>query len=662
MSRRAGATQLHRFLKGINDMKQKFNKLQSPMKIGRLPIPNRVVMPAMGTNIAAAGGGVNDDVIAYYEARARGGVGLIITEITRVADGAGGGEPCQLAARRPSDILELQKLADSIHKYDSKLFVQLQHPGREASPFVTGEQPVAPSAIANPIGGAMPRALSTEECEALVQKFVTGALYVYMGGIDGVELHAAHGYLLNEFLSPAMNQRTDRYGGSFENRMRFISEIIAGIREKCGPNFPISVRINAEEMFDGGINLDEAVRIAVALEQAGANAINVSCYTEGCIEPGTYAQGWKKHMAAAVKKAVSIPVISVCNIKEPAVAEELLAEGVCDFVGVGRGHLADPEWCNKAFSGRAEEIRKCIGCLGCFGEIAKLKRIKCAVNPLTGREREYAQPVRDGNNRVVVVIGGGPAGIEAALTLKDRGFRPVLFDDNSRLGGTLNTADKGYGKEKITRYVDSLIAQATEAGIEVRLNEKATIESLRALEPFGVFVACGAEPSVPPIPGVDGENVVTAEDVLLGAAKPAGRVAVIGSGMTGLETAEILAMNGCRLTLVEMLESVGPGIYPAVVMDIMKRILPHNPQVLTGHRLEKISSEGIELQRLLDGKTVTIDVDKVVLSLGVRPDITFVDEIRSAFARVRVVGDAVQGGRIMEATHDAHGKAFVFGL
>jgi 2,4-dienoyl-CoA reductase-like NADH-dependent reductase (Old Yellow Enzyme family)/thioredoxin reductase len=643
-------------------MKQEFNILQSHMKIGRLSIPNRVVMPAMGTNIAAAGGGVNDDVIAYYEARARGGVGLIITEITRVADGAGGGEACQLAARRPSDIFELQKLADTIHKYDTKLFVQLQHPGREASPFITGEQPVAPSAIASPITGIMPRVLSTEECEALVQKFVTGAMYAFMADVDGVELHAAHGYLLNEFLSPVMNQRMDKYGGSFENRLRFVTEIIAGIREKCGLYFPVSVRINAEEMIEGGINLGEAVRIAVALEQAGADAINVSCYSEGCIEPGSYAQGWKKYMAAEVKKAVSIPVISVCNIKEPAVAEELLEEGVCDFVGVGRGHLADPEWCNKAFSGRAEEIRKCIGCLGCFGEIVKLKRIKCAVNPVTGREREYAHPVRNGNNRVVAVIGGGPAGIEVALTLKDRGFRPVLFDDNVRLGGALNTADKGYGKDKITRYADSLIEQVTKMGIEVRLDESATVENVRALHPFGVFVACGAEPFVPPISGVNGINVVTAEDVLQGAAKPTGRVAVIGSGMTGLETAEILAMDGCCLTLVEMLESVGPGMYPSLVTDVMRRILPHNPQILTGHRLEKITMQGVELLRLSDGKKVVIEADEVVLSVGVRPDKTFVDKIRAAFANVRVVGDAMQGGRILEATQDAHGKAFVFGL
>ena len=637
-----------------------YEKLRSPMNIGTLTIPNRVVMTAMGVFIAAPGGGVNDDIIAYYEARAKGGVGLITTEVTRIADGSAGGEPCQLAARKPSDILELQRLADTIHKYDTKIFIQLQHPGREASPLIIGEQPVAPSAIANPLGGAMPRELTTAECEGLVEKFTNAAWIVQRSGADGVELHGAHGYLINEFLSPAMNLRTDRYGGSFENRMRFLTEIIAGIRERCGKKFPLSVRINAEEMLEGGIDLPEAVKIAVALEKAGADAINVSCYTMGCIEPGTFEQGWKKYMAATIRKAVKIPVIAVCNIKEPSAAEQILEEGCCDFVGVARGHLADPQWCHKAFSGREAEIRKCIGCLACFGEIVKLKRIKCAVNPVTGREREYAHPLKNGAGRTVAVIGAGPAGIEAALTLKDRGFVPVLFDDGARMGGTLNIADKGYGREKITRYVDSLIVLAEKAGIAVRLNEKATVESVKALDPCGVFVACGAEPLVPPIPGIDGENVFTAEDVLLGRTSPKNRIAVIGSGMTGIETAEVLAGCGCRLTLVEMLPSVGPGMYETVVADVMGRIVPHNPKVLTGHRLERVRPDGVELTRLEDGEKVFVEADAVVLAMGVRPRKAVVDEFKAAFPNVRIVGDAARGGRILEATQDAHGKAFVF--
>jgi len=638
-----------------------YEKMRSEGRIGHLTLPNRVVMPAMGVNLASPDGGVTEDIIAFYEARAKGGVGLIISEVTRIAGGAGISDPCQLAAYRPSDIGELQRLVDAVHKYDTRIFIQLQHPGREASPAIAGEQPVAPSAVANPLsGGGVPRELSVEECGALAQQFAVAAQIVMAAGADGAELHGAHGYLINEFLSPAMNFRTDRYGGSFENRMRFVTEILAGIRERCGARFPVSVRINAEEALPGGIDLQEACRIAAALEKAGADAINVSCYSQGCIEPGTYEQGWKKYMPEAVKKAVSVPVIAVCNVKDPSAAEALLEAGVCDFVGVGRGHLADQEWCAKAFSGREGEIRKCIGCLGCFGEIVKAKRVRCAVNPVTGREREFERPVRNGEGRVVAVIGGGPAGIEAALVLKERGFEPVIFECGNRLGGTLNTADKGYGKEKVTRYVDSLIAQVGKAGIETRLGTEITPESVKALDPCGVFVACGAEPLIPHIPGIDRECVCTAEDVLLGREKPEGSAVVIGSGMTGLETAEMLAMSGCELTIVEMLEELGVGVYPSVVQDVMSRIVPHGPVILTGHRLESVVPGGVELVRLSDGESVFVKANRVVLAIGVSPRKAVVDAFKAAFSTVRVVGDAQRGGRILEATQDAHGKAFTF--
>ena len=636
------------------------NLLRAEGKIGRLTIPNRVVMPAMGVNLAAPDGAVTDEIIAFYEARARGGTGLIITEVTRIAGGAGISDPCQLAAYRPGDIAGLQRLVDAVHKYETRIFIQLQHPGREASALIAGEQPVAPSPVANPLsGGAVPRELTAEECAALAERFVMSAAIAQAAGADGVELHAAHGYLINEFLSPAMNFRTDDYGGSFENRMRFVREILAGIRRLLGA-FPVSVRINAEEALPGGIDIPEAQRIAAVLERAGADAINVSCYTSACIEPGTYEEGCKRHLSSAVKTAIKIPVIAVSNIKQPETAEALLKDGACDFVGVGRAQLADPEWCNKAFSGRADQIRKCIGCLACFGEIVKARRAHCAVNPVTGREREYAHPAQTGNGRAVAVIGGGPAGIEAALTLSARGFAPVLFDDGERLGGALNAADKGYGKDKITRYVDSLIEQLRLAGVEVRQGEAATPEAVKALDPVGVFVACGAESLVPPIPGVDSEWVCTAEDVLMGRAQPEGGVAVIGSGMTGLETAELLAMRGCRLTLVEMLDALGPGMYPALVADVMSRIAPYAPQVLTGHKLMRIVPGGVELVRLSDGEAVFARADRVVLAMGVRPRRAVADRFRAAFPNVYVIGDAQKGGRILEATQDAHGKAFTF--
>lgn len=638
-----------------------YPNLMSEGKIGKLAIPNRVVMPAMGVNLAAPDGGVTDDIVAFYEARARGGVGLIITEVTRVEGGRGISDPCQLSAHKISDIAGLQRLTGAVHKYGTRIFIQLQHPGRMASHGVTGETPVAPSPVADPsTPNNVPRELTEEEIAGLVGKFVFAAHVAKSAGADGVELHGAHGYLVNEFLSPAMNFRTDRYGGSFENRMRFVEEILAGIKSDCGARFPVSVRINAEEALPGGIDLQEAVRIAAALERAGADSINVSCYSMGCIEPGSYEQGWKSHMAAAIKKNVSIPVIAVNNIKEPSVAESLLEEGICDFAGVGRALLADPDWPVKAFSGREDEIRRCIGCLCCFAEIANVRQVRCAVNPRTGREREYLRPERDGGGRAVAVIGGGPAGIEAALVLKERGFNPVIFDGAERLGGTLNTADKGYGKDKITKYVDSLAVQVEKAGIEVRLGHDVAPEEVAKLNPCGVFLACGGEPCVPPVPGTDLDFVCTAEDVLLGRAAPKGRVVIIGSGMTGLETAETLAIGGCEVALVEMLGELGPGMYPLVVMDVMSRIQPHDPVILTGHRLERIVPGAVELTRLSDGGRVEVEADGVVLAVGVAPRREVVESFRAAFPDAVVIGDARCCGRILEATQDARGRAFTF--
>lgn len=637
-----------------------YERLKSPLQIGKLALPNRLVMTAMGVNLGKPEGGVTDDLIKFYEARARGGVGLIITEVTRIQSGAGISDPCQMAAYRPGDIPELQRLSTAVHRWDTRLFIQLQHPGRAASSWVTGTQPVAPCAVAGPMGGELPRALSHAECRDMVDRFVNAAHIAQMAGMDGVELHGAHGYLINQFLSPAMNFREDEYGGSFENRMRFVLEILKGIRETCGRHFPVSVRINAQEALPGGIDQKEAGRIARALEEAGVDMINVSCYTEGCIEPGTYPQGWKKHLAQGVKQTVSIPVISVCNIKEPQAAEKLLAEGVCDLVGLGRALLADPDWIRKAFSGREDEIRPCIGCLSCFGEICALRRINCAVNPMTGHEREYEMPVVNGNGRRVVVVGGGPAGIQAALTLKERGFAPILFDENALPGGALNIADKGYSKEKITRLTQALHTQMQKAGIELLLGERATAKSLEALDPVAVFLACGAEPFLPPIEGIDGKQVVTAESVLLGRTDPRGRVAVIGGGMTGLETAEVLALKGREVTIVEMMDTLGFGAYPAVVSDIMGRVLSHGAQVFLGHKLTRVSENEVELLRLADGQSVTVVADWVVMAMGVTPRRSLAETCGERFEQFRVIGDASKPGRILEAMQDAQGKAFVF--
>ena len=644
-----------------------FPRLFSPVRIGGLELKNRVVMTAMGVNLAAAGGGTNDDVTAFYEARARGGVGLIISGVCRIMDGAGASEPCQLAARNPGDVQGLTRLTDTVHKYGAKMFIQLQHPGRQASFSVGGEQSVSASAITNPFTGETPRALSISEIRQIQDAFVKGARLAQMAGVDGIELHGAHGYLINSFLSPYLNLREDDYGGSFENRMRFLLEILAGIRAECGKNFVVGVRLSAEEFLgDRGNDLAASCRISVELEKAGVNFLDISSTIPdspkftACIEPGTIEQGWKKYMAAEIKKHVKIPVIAVANIKEPAVAEAILEEGCCDLVGVARGHLADPYWCKKAKAGKAEIICKCIGCLVCFDEIEHARHVKCSVNPITGREREFSNLIEDGAGRAVAVVGGGPAGLTAAIVLQQRGFRVVLFDPSRRLGGTLNVADKGFSREKITRYVDSMIAQVEEIGVELRLGEEATVEKVRALSPCGVFIACGARPFVPSVPGIDGKNVVIAEDVLSGRAEFKGECVIIGSGMTGLEVAEVVMRAGNKTTLVDMTPDIGAGANIIVIMDIKERMACYDPVCLPSHRLLKVAGNGVELECMQNSESVFLTADTVILAMGIRPNTGVVDRFKSAFPDALVMGDAVRGGRIVDATQDAYGQAFVF--
>ncbi len=642
-----------------------FNRLFSPVRIGNLEIKNRVAMTAMGLGLGAPGGGVNDDVVAFYEARARGGVGLMISGICRVMDGAGAGEPCQIAARDERDVSGLERLFDAVHKYGARMFVQLQHPG----PSYGGEeQPV--SASAAPASGRTPRALTVPEIEAIEAAFARGAYVAKLAGADGVELHGAHGYLINSFLSPYLNKREDRYGGALENRMRFLLETISRIREACGRDFPLGVRISAEEFLGPeGNDLAVACRMAEALEGAGIDFLDVSSALGvvapgfsglASVDPGTFEQGWKKYMAAEIRKHVKLPLIAVANVKEPVVAEAILEEGCCDLVGVARGHLADPEWCNKARTGREEAIRKCIGCCVCIDEIVHGRHVKCSVNPVTGREREFAHLKKDGAGRPVAVIGAGPAGLTAAIVLKEREFEPVVFDPSLRPGGALNIADKAAHREKITRFVDSLIARAEELGVDMRLGEEATVDMVQALAPCGVFIACGAKPFAPPVEGVHGDNVVAAEDILLRRARPEGACVVIGSGMTGLETAEVLVREGRATTIVDMLPHIGAGADMITVGDLLQRLAPFGPVYMPGHRLAKITKDGVHLERADNGAPVFVPARTVVLALGVRPQTAVVEKFKAAFPDAQTFGDAVRGGRIISATQDAYGQAFVF--
>lgn len=645
----------------------KYQKLFEKGQIGTLELKNKIVMAAMGTGFASSTGEASDEIIRYYEERAKGGCGLIITEVTRIDDETGIATSNQLNVTNSKYIPRLVRLADSIHRHDSKIFIQLQHPGRETySRLLDGKQIVAPSPIACKVVGELPRELTTSECEELAKKFVKGAAIAQAAGIDGVELHAAHGYLINQFISPYTNKRTDKYGGDFYNRMRFITEIILGIRFTCGPKFPVSVRIDGDEFVEGGIKIEEAIKVARYLESLNIACLNVSSgtYESGysVIEPACFPEGWKKHLAKAIKSNVKIPVIAVNNIKHPSVAESLLEEGVCDFIGIGRGHLADPDWANKAKYDNEDLLRKCIGCLYCFKTANTGKPIECTANPRLGRETIYGDDklVKDGAGRIVAVIGGGPGGMQAAYTLAKRGFKPVIFEKSSKLGGTMNIADKPPHKQLIGELIETQIAEIKSADVEIRLNTEATVEMVKDLNPYGVIIAAGGTPVIPPVPGVNSSNVYKAEDVLLGRVKLSGKnIAIIGGGVTGLETAEVLAKNN-KITVVEMMNAVGTTLYPSVRSLLLKRLNEAGVEILTGHGLSSIGENEITLSVTDTAFEKSRPADVVVLAIGTRPSKALIEEFEKAFDKITSVGDARKPGEIANAMHEANDKSFVF--
>ena len=643
-----------------------YAKLFTPGKIGNLELKNRIVMPAMGCSLAESTGEAGARIIKYYADRARGGAGLIITEITRVDDETGVGTPNQLSVTNTHMVAQLYRLVEAVHAYDTKLFVQLHHPGNQTpSRLIGGKQPVSASDVTCKVIGEQPRPLTTEEVEAMVKKFVIGAVIAQKSGVDGVEIHAAHGYLVSQFLSPHTNKRTDKYGGSFEGRMRFITEIIMGIKAMCGPKFPISVRMNGSDYLDDGITEEDAIMQAKYLEKLGISAINVSCgtYDSGAtiIEPNYFAEGWKKHLAANIRKEVSIPVIAVCNIKHPAVAEQLLEEGFADFVGIARGQLADPDWGIKAKAGKDVLIRKCLGCMECFRILNDGLPLGCTLNPVLGREFEWGDEklVKNGNNRTVAVIGGGPAGMEAALVLAKRSFKTMLYEAKDKLGGTVNLAAIPPHKAMLSEYIETMEAQLKEAGVDIILNTPATIEILKEHGTEAVFLATGGKPVCPNIPGI--EKAVTAEAVLEDPSLAKGEnLVIIGGGVTGLETAETFAPDH-KVTVVEMLDKVGGNLYPSIVMHLAQEIMKNGGMIAKGKQLTAVEDGAVTVKDTKSGEETKIPADTVILAMGVRSNRPDIDALCESFGdKVVLVGDACKPGQIFDALHSAHDKAFVF--
>ena len=688
---------------------QQYEKLFSEGQIGSVQLKNRVVMSPMVLGTGGLDGTPGEQMMQYYEERAKGGVGLIITEATRVDEKHGPLAPRQLAMSKDRHIEPFAKMVKRIHRHGAKIFCQLHHPGRQNLSLLVGTwrmseaigrhwhgywdiffkvaqhadmvektgllPPVAaPSPVPCRLQKQKTRALKTAEIKELVREFGAAAKRVQLAGADGVELHGAHGYLIQEFLSPYTNRRTDEYGGSFENRMRFITEISAELRRLCGADFPIIARISVDEFYreigdpaDEGITLEEGIRIAKRLEECGIDAIDVSSATYETmnywLEPTSFQPGWRSYLAKTVKQNVSIPVLAANLVRSPEQAEQQLEEGVQDFISLGRPLLADPDWANKAKAGRPEEIRRCICCLWCFESMldgaVRNRPGQCAINPRTCREVGIPkEPKKDGDGRIVAIVGAGPAGLTAAELLGKRGFRPIVLEKEAFVGGQLQLADKPPRKEKIDWCFEDLERAARRAGAEIRLHTKADVEMLKKLNPYAVIVATGGDAVHPRIPGADQPHVCTVTEILNGSVKLEGnQVAVIGSGMTGLETADLLAEQGNQVTIIEMADQIAPGTYHQHTDDILPRLKALDVEILTGWKLASVGQGTITLEPAAGGTQIEKPAQQVVMSVGVRSNNALYEEIKDCFERVFLIGDAKQIGRIAQATHGAYDLA-----
>lgn len=635
--------------------------------IGVLTIKNRAVMAPMQVLYGELSGAPGQRTVRYYEERAKGGVGLIIVEATAVDDTDNVPWDRQLSLAADRFRGDFQQLTEAVHRYDCRVFVQLHHYGAKSAPTASGA-PWACSGIPALPGGRSGHAMTAEEIKIEVDRFAQAARRAKEAGFDGVELAGAHGYLLSQFLSPYYNNRTDAYGGSTENRCRIFAEIIRAVKALCGKDFPVGVRCAGDEctpQVEGTFSLEEGVAIARELEKAGADYLSVSngnnFNANANCEPYSFVPGWKKHIAKAVHDAVSIPVMATNTVKSPEFAESLLEEGVSDFVCLGRTLIADPDWVEKARAGDSLGIRKCLGCMFCREQLYAQLPVKCALNPRVGCEYLYPQtPPRDGEGKRAVVLGGGPAGMESARTLALRGAAVTLFEKEPVLGGAMNLADKSARKEGIAEAVRTMAEELRRLGVRIELGKAPSVEEVKALSPDGVVLACGAEPIVPQIPGVELEKVVTFEEMISGKKAVSGRVAVIGAGITGLECAEILGKAGCPVLIADLLEKAGGNMFPIITAEVMGMLEDYHPQFYLGHGLRAVTEKGVVLKELSSGAERELEADYVVLALGSRPRSALVQAFREAFPNTICVGSAEKDGRIPHAVKEAYIKSLVF--
>lgn len=634
----------------------KFPTMFSPVQIGTVTVPNRFVVPPMGNNLANTDGTLSDRSLSYYQARAKGGFGLITIESTVVYREAKGGprKPCLFS----DDTVEsFRRVADACHAYGAKVSIQLQHAGPEGNSALTGYPLKAASAMPASAGREIPEAVSNEEVYRIIECYGDAARRAQQAGIDMVEVHCAHGYLVSTFISQRTNNRTDEFGGCFENRMRLPRLIIESIRRKTGGNLPILCRINACDEVEGGQSVQDAAAVAAYLEQeCGVDALHVTravhLHDEFMWAPGVTHGGFNADLVTEIKRAVSVPVIAVGRFTEPQYAELLVKQGRADLIAFGRQSIADPELPAKARNGQLETLSPCIGCLlGCVPNMFAGKPITCAVNPYVGRECELS-PAPE--KKRVTVVGGGPGGLYAAWACAVRGHQVTLVEKSSELGGNFRIAAYPTGKGQLTEAIRSMIVKCQQAGVDLRCGVEAEEMLLRSLAPDAIILATGSTPLILPIPGLSDCGYVTAQDMLDGKAQMGKNVLVVGGGMVGCEAAEYLAERGHQVAVIEMKDVIAADVTPENRRYMFENFEENHVLLRPGAKVTQFYTDGVDYA-LADGSTGSLrGYDNIVLAMGSRSNTALKDTAEKVAGQVLVIGEAAKApGNAVLATGDA---------
>jgi 2,4-dienoyl-CoA reductase-like NADH-dependent reductase (Old Yellow Enzyme family)/thioredoxin reductase len=620
-----------------------------------MELRNRIVMPPVATQYGSEEGYVTERTKNHYEARARGGAALIIVEYTYVHP-RGQARANQLGISDDKFLPGLRELVQVIHKHGAKAAIQLHHAGRMAKSALTGMQPVAPSAVPSR-SGEVPKELTVDEIADIVAAFGEAAIRAKTVGFDGVEIHGAHGYLIDQFLSPSTNKRQDSYGGDLPNRARFLIEVIKAVRGVVGSDYPVWCRINGKEYgVEEGTSLEDAQETARMAQEAGADAIHVSAGGPGnptSLTSPTFAPAVIADLAQGIKKAVSVPVIAVGRITAEA-AERVLAEGKADLIAIGKGLLADPELPNKVASGRLEDIVPCTVCMGCLDDLSSpaVAGIRCQVNATLGREAEYRiVPARE--PRKVLVVGGGPAGMEAARVAAFRGHQVTLWEGKSRLGGQLVQAAIPPHKDRIGPLTRYLQTQLNKLEVKIELGKEATAAMIEEFRPEVVVLATGARPLLPDIPGLDRTHVVQAGDVLEGKVGVGNKVVVIGGELVGCETAEFLADKGKRVTVTRRGPEMALRVGPTLRRFFLDRLREKGVTLLTEIIYNEVTPRGLVVTTK-EGERRTIEADAIVLAAGAIPNRGLYEEIKGKAPEVYLVGDCVEPRTIRDAIAEGY--------